>query len=91
MKPVSINRVQVCAILLVIGIALAASFSRGSLAQNGAARAVDPVAQPSPTPKKPDDDVTLSSDDVVRVETNLTNIFFTAADKQKRFVSTLKK
>jgi Ca-activated chloride channel family protein len=91
MKPVSINRVQVCAILLLIGIALAASFSRGSLAQNGAARAVDPVAQPSPTPKKPDDDVTLSSDDVVRVETNLTNIFFTAADKQKRFVSTLKK
>jgi VWFA-related protein len=28
---------------------------------------------------------------VVRVETNLTNIFFTAADKQKRFISTLKR
>jgi Ca-activated chloride channel family protein len=28
---------------------------------------------------------------VVRVETNLTNVFFTAADKHKRFVSTLKK
>lgn len=35
--------------------------------------------------------MTLNSDDVVRVETNLTNIFFTAADKQKRFVSTLKR
>ena len=33
----------------------------------------------------------MNSDDVVRVETNLTNIFFTAADKQKRFVSTLTK
>lgn len=27
----------------------------------------------------------------MRVETNLTNIFFTAADKQKRFVSNLKR
>ena len=27
----------------------------------------------------------------MRVETNLTNVFFTAADKQKRFVSTLKR
>ena len=46
-------------------------------------------AEPSPTPPKKDDEITLNSDDVVRVETNLTNIFFTAADKQKRFVSTL--
>jgi VWFA-related protein len=38
-----------------------------------------------------DDDVTLSSDEVVRVDTNLTNIFFTAADKQKRFITTLKR
>jgi len=30
------------------------------------------------------------SDEVVKVETNLTSIFFTAADKNKRFVSTLK-
>ena len=33
----------------------------------------------------------MESDDVVRVETNLTNIFFTAADRSKRFVSDLKK
>jgi Ca-activated chloride channel family protein len=46
---------------------------------------------PAPTPPKKDDDVTLNSDEVVRVETNLTNIFFTAADKQKRFVSTIKR
>lgn len=70
--------------------------SRVSLAQNGApgnsrARTVEQLPQPSPTPPKKDDDITLNSDDVVRVETNLTNIFFTAADKQKRFVSTLTK
>ncbi|HEX8143995.1 MAG TPA: VWA domain-containing protein [Pyrinomonadaceae bacterium] len=38
-----------------------------------------------------DDDPTLQDDgDVVRVETDLTNILFTAVDKQKRFVTTLK-
>ena len=47
---------------------------------------------PSPTPRpNREDDATLSSDEVVRVETNLTNVFFTAADKQKRFVSNLKR
>lgn len=44
---------------------------------------------PSPTPKPKDDDA-VSSDDVVRSESNLTNIFFTAEDKHKRFISTLK-
>ena len=48
--------------------------------------------QPSPTPPaKPEDETTLRSDEVIRVETNLTNILFTAADKQKRFVSNLKR
>ena len=85
--------IALCALIV---IALAASFSRVSLAQNGApgnsrARTVGQLPQPSPTPPKKEDEVTLNSDDVVRVETNLTNIFFTAADKQKRFVSTLKR
>jgi Ca-activated chloride channel family protein len=89
------NRVRVWAILVVIGIALAVAFSQSSRAQDGGAesraRAAGSAAQPSPTPPKPDEEVTLNSDDVLRVETALTNIFFTAADKQKRFVSTLKK
>ena len=43
---------------------------------------------PSPTPPaRPGD--TLENEDVIRVETNLTNIFFTAADGNKRFISTL--
>lgn len=44
---------------------------------------------PSPAPSRKED-VLLDSDEVVRVETNLTTIFFTAADKHKRFVGTLK-
>ena len=81
---------------VLITIALAAAFARASLGQNGAqrnsrARTVEQLAQPSPTPPKKEEEVTLNSDDVVRVETNLTNIFFSAADKQKRFISTLKR
>src|SRR5688500_1890560 len=45
--------------------------------------------QPVPTPTPPKDE--LESDEVIRVETNLTNIFFTAADQNKRFISDLKK
>ncbi|MFY9620400.1 MAG: VWA domain-containing protein [Pyrinomonadaceae bacterium] len=48
-----------------------------------------PRAQPSPTPPKEEE--TISSDEVLRVETNLTNVFFTAADKHKRFISSLKR
>ena len=87
--------VRVLAVLALIGCALAFSLSRVSRAQdratNNSSLTSERLAQPSPTPPKPEDEITLSSDDVVRVETNLTNIFFTAADKQKRFVSTLKK
>lgn len=45
-------------------------------------------ASPSPTPKR--EEVPQDSDEVIKVETNLTNIFFTAADKNKRFISDLK-
>jgi Ca-activated chloride channel family protein len=84
------------ALFALIAIVVAAGFSPVSLAQNSAAgnsraRTVEQLPRPSPTPPKKEDDITLNSDDVVRVETNLTNIFFTAADKQKRFVSTLTK
>src|SRR5215475_263728 len=82
--------------LIVVGLllvlALGAGVSRVSLAQDDARTAtVNGIPQNTTTPTKKEDDVTLNSDDVVRVETNLTNVFFTAADKQKRFVSTLKK
>jgi len=77
----------------ILGVALTIGFSRVSFVRSDVSRAQAPnnLAQASPTPPQKEDDVTLNSDDVVRVETNLTNVFFTAADKQKRFVSTLRK
>ena len=47
------------------------------------------MPSPSPTPRSRDE-LPQDSDEVIKVETNLTNIFFTAADKNKRFVSNLK-
>jgi VWFA-related protein len=49
-----------------------------------------PQTNPTPKPSPKEDEVTLQEDEVVRVETDLTNILFTAADKQKRFITTLK-
>src|ERR1041384_3666330 len=49
------------------------------------------VASPSPSPTpRSREEVPADSDEVIKVETNLTNIFFTAADKNKRFISNLK-
>lgn len=83
---------------LVIAGAIAAAFACASLAQSGSdlqnssrARRTEDVPQATPTPPRKEEEITLSSDDVVRVETSLTNIFFTAADRQKRFVSNLKR
>jgi VWFA-related protein len=90
MKKLAMERLIVVGVLLVL--ALSAGVSRVSLAQDDArGQSASGVPQASPTPPKKEDEVTLNSDDVVRVETNLTNVFFTAADKQKRFVSTLKR
>ncbi len=76
----------------------AAVFVTGSRAQgtesqnNNRPRRAESSPQSSPTPPaKTDDETTLRSDEVVRTETNLTNILFTAADKQKRFVANLKR
>jgi len=41
-----------------------------------------------PAPQRPDE--TIDDDDVERVETDLTNVLFTAVDKSRRFVTTLK-
>lgn len=49
----------------------------------------EPAPSPTPTPV-PREPVPQDSDDVIRVDTSLTNIFFTAADKHKRFVGHLK-
>ena len=46
-------------------------------------------ASPSPTPRNREE-IPQDSDEVIKVDTNLTNIFFTAADKSKRFIGDLK-
>ena len=85
-------------VVLLIITAIGSGIAVGSHAQNqtqstnnNRPRRAEDLPQPSPTPPKKEDEVTLTGDDVVRVETNLTNIFFTAADRQKRFVSTLRR
>ena len=76
------------AALLCGGIALS---SRSEAASDGAVGTVGPVAfaSPSPTPRSREE-LPQDSDEVVKFDTNLTNIFFTAADKNKRFISDLK-
>jgi Ca-activated chloride channel homolog len=61
--------------------------------QRRTGEATDSQARPTPTPVpgQKDDDITLDSDDVVRVETDLTNILFTAIDKNKRFITEMRK
>ncbi len=57
-------------------------------------RRVTDSEQPAPSPTPPvaaKEDNPQDSDEVVRVETNLTSIFFTAADNNKRFINNLRK
>jgi len=55
----------------------------------GGVRIEDQRPSPSPSPRQREE-LPQDSDEVVKVETNLTSIFFTAADKNKRFISNLK-
>ena len=47
--------------------------------------------KPNPKPTPAPEGVELQDDEVVRVDTDLTNVLFTAMDKNRRFVQTLKK
>jgi VWFA-related protein len=74
--------------LLVVGTGLL-DFQRQAQAQAQAHDA--PAVSPAPSPTPPKEELPVESDEVLRVETNLTSIFFTAADKHKRFIPDLKK
>ena len=75
--------------MLLLGSA-AASDSMLAQSQTGnSGRLADALPSPSPTPRNREE-VPQDSDEVVKVETNLTNLFFTAADKNRRFINTLK-
>jgi VWFA-related protein len=78
------------AVVLGVGGALA-----GARAQQQQQRDASPQGQqrqptPRPTPTRTDDNTTIEDDEIERVETSLTNVIFTAADKNKRFVTNLK-
>jgi Ca-activated chloride channel homolog len=76
--------------LLVVGTELvSAKLSVNAQSPDSVNNAANTPA-PSPTPPLREE-LPQESDDVLRVETNLTNIFFTAADRNKRFLSNLKR
>src|SRR6187551_2960499 len=81
------NRAIVLLLLVIV-------FVCGGLASRGlSAKSEQSVASampsPSPTPRNREE-LPQDSDEVIKVDTNLTNIFFTAADRNKRFISNLK-
>jgi len=49
-----------------------------------------PQPTPRPTPVRTDDDTTLDEDEIERVDASLTNVIFSAVDKNKRFLTDLK-
>src|SRR5688572_20952282 len=91
MKLYRLNRLLFLIAAAIFAIALGTSGLTAQSANDAPRRPqpAPPSALPSPTPPKGEE--TISSDEVLRVETNLTNVFFTAADKHKRFISNLKR
>ena len=78
-------------LLLFLMLVLSGTAGHRLFAQNQGTSTRTPTAQPSPSPTpRTREEIPADSDEVVKVETNLTNLFFTAADKNKRFVSNLK-
>src|SRR5690242_4363122 len=78
--------------LLLLGLAVLVCASIAlSPGTEASAPATGPVAfaSPSPTPRTREE-LPQDSDEVVKFDTNLTNSFFTAADKNRRFISDLK-
>src|SRR5690242_19332523 len=79
---------RVIILFVLVFLLLCGGFAnRSQLAKNQTSASAAP--SPSPTPRWREE-VPADSDEVIKVETNLTNIFFTAADKNKRFIGNLK-
>jgi VWFA-related protein len=76
-------------LLLLVVVAVCVGFATRTLSANNQQTVASALPSPSPTPRNRDE-LPQDSDEVIKTETNLTNIFFTAADKNKRFISNLK-
>jgi VWFA-related protein len=74
----------------VLALALAAAAaSAGARAQQQQQSPPQPAAQQKQKPA-PKADETIDDDEVERVETDLTNVLFTATDRNKRFITNIK-
>jgi len=73
--------------VFVLALALAAA---AMFAGAGARAQQQPQPSPPQRPAQQRPDVPLDDEDIERVETDLTNVLFTAVDKSKRFVTSLK-
>src|ERR1043165_10267262 len=78
-------------LLVLVALLMCGGLARRTLSAKNDNNTQNPTAfaSPSPTPRNREE-VPQDSDEVIKTETNLTNIFFTAADKNKRFISNLK-
>ena len=84
-------RALVFALALGAALCLALAPTRAQQQQAAPARAQQPAPAQTPTPKPADENTTVDDDEVYKVNTTLTNVLFSAVDKDKRFVTTLKK
>ena len=77
--------VRMLSFILAVGVTLG-----GALAGARAQQQQQQPPAPRPTPAQRDDNTTLDDDEIERVDTSLTNVIFTAVDRDKRFVTTLR-
>jgi VWFA-related protein len=80
----------ILAVGLSVGGALVGARAQQEQQQQGTSSQQQPTPRPTPARSTTDDTTTLDDDEIERVDTSLTNVIFTAVDKNKRFVTNLK-
>ena len=79
-------KVCLASLLLLLSFAFVVQSQTSTQQRPRRAGEAKPKATPTPTPQN---QLPVNDDEVVRVETNLTNVLLTAVDKDKRYVTTL--
>jgi len=88
-----IRFVRVLSFILAVSVAFGGALAGvRAQQQESATSQQQPQQQPTPrpTPTRTDDTTTLDDDEIERVDTSLTNVIFSAIDRNKRFVTNLK-
>jgi Ca-activated chloride channel family protein len=83
--------VRTLSFVLALGVvfAVALAGTRAQEQQQQPPQQQPTPARPMPTPQR-DNETTLDDDEIERVDASLTNVIFTAVDRNKRFVTNLK-